>query len=72
MRNGEVALDMGDGDRLRILATGIAGGGVAHMTDSHRAGILSSGFWSKTELTRPTSLWQWITPFLFTAIPAAS
>ena len=29
---------MGDGDRLRILAAGIAGGGVAHMTDSHRAG----------------------------------
>ena len=34
----EIALYMGDGDRLRVLAAGIAGGGVAHMTDGHRAG----------------------------------
>ena len=41
VRNREIALYMGDGDRLRILAAGIAGGGVAHMTDSIEPGMLS-------------------------------
>ena len=37
MRNGEVALDMGDGDRLCILAARVAGRRVADMADRHGA-----------------------------------
>ena len=38
MRDGEVALYMSDGDRLRVFAAGVAGSRIADMADRHRAG----------------------------------
>ena len=37
VRDGQIALDMSDLDRLRILPAGASGGGIAAVTDRHAA-----------------------------------